>query len=85
MHGFAGSCRVQLLIASTRTVLRLAFQSVISHRALLIAVWGGQNVRSAEYLWVFINQLRKKIEPDATPRYILTEPRVGYRFRPEKD
>ncbi len=59
-------------------------ESVISHRALLNAVWGGQNVQSAEYLWVFINQLRKKIEPDATPRYILTEPRVGYRFRPEK-
>jgi two-component system KDP operon response regulator KdpE len=59
-------------------------EKVISHRALLNAVWGGQNVQSAEYLWVFINQLRKKIEPDVTPRYILTEPRIGYRFRPEK-
>src|SRR5579864_4768075 len=56
---------------------------VLTHRALLNAVWGGQNVQSAEYLWVFINQLRKKVEPAATPRYILTEPRVGYRFRPE--
>jgi two-component system KDP operon response regulator KdpE len=59
-------------------------ERVISHRALLNAVWGGQNVQSAEYLWVFINQLRKKIEPQAIPRYILTEPRIGYRFRPEK-
>jgi two-component system KDP operon response regulator KdpE len=57
---------------------------VISRRALLNAVWGGQNVQSAEYLWVFMNQLRKKIEPAETPRYILTEPRIGYRFRPEK-
>ncbi len=57
---------------------------VLTHRALLSAVWGGQNVQSAEYLWVFMNQLRKKIEPSDTPRYILTEPRIGYRFRPEK-
>jgi two-component system, OmpR family, KDP operon response regulator KdpE len=58
---------------------------VLTHRALLNAVWGGQNVQSAEYLWVFINQLRKKIEPRETPQYILTEPRIGYRFRPERD
>jgi two-component system KDP operon response regulator KdpE len=57
---------------------------VISRRALLNAVWGGQNVQSAEYLWVFMNQLRKKVEPAETPRYILTEPRIGYRFRPEQ-
>jgi two-component system KDP operon response regulator KdpE len=57
---------------------------VLTHRALLNAVWGGQSVQSAEYLWVFMNQLRKKIEPSETPRYILTEPRIGYRFRPEK-
>ena len=58
---------------------------VLTHRALLNAVWGGQSVQSAEYLWVFMNQLRKKIEPSQTRRYILTEPRIGYRFRPEKE
>jgi two-component system KDP operon response regulator KdpE len=57
---------------------------VLTHRALLNAVWGMQSIQSAEYLWVFMNNLRKKIEPGETPRYILTEPRVGYRFRPEK-
>jgi two-component system, OmpR family, KDP operon response regulator KdpE len=57
---------------------------VLTHRMLLNAVWGGQSVQSAEYLWVFMNQLRKKIEPSETPRYILTEPRIGYRFRPDK-
>ena len=56
---------------------------VISRRALLNAVWGGQSVQSTEYLWVFMNQLRKKIEPTETPRYILTEPRIGYRFQPD--
>jgi len=38
-----------------------------------------------EYLRVFVGQLRKKLEPDApAPRYILTEPWVGYRFEPGK-
>src|SRR5499426_759066 len=54
---------------------------VLTHRALLGAVWGGDYVEQTEYLRVFIGQLRKKIEPDpAKPRYILTEPWVGYRF-----
>jgi two-component system, OmpR family, KDP operon response regulator KdpE len=57
---------------------------VLRHRALLTAVWGGQSVEQPEYLRVFINQLRKKIEPGDTPRYILTEPWIGYRFQPEK-
>jgi two-component system KDP operon response regulator KdpE len=57
---------------------------VITHRALLGAVWGGDYVEQTEYLRVFIGQLRKKIEPDpAKPRYILTEPWIGYRFNPE--
>jgi two-component system KDP operon response regulator KdpE len=58
---------------------------VVTHRSLLQAVWGGQSVQSAEYLWVFINQLRKKIESGETPRYIVTEPRIGYRFHPGND
>jgi two-component system KDP operon response regulator KdpE len=57
-------------------------EKVLTHTALLNAVWGSQSVQQPEYLRVFINQLRKKIEPEETPRYILTEPWVGYRFRP---
>jgi two-component system, OmpR family, KDP operon response regulator KdpE len=54
---------------------------VVTHRTLLQAVWGSQSSEQTEYLRVFINQLRKKIEPDPQhPRYILTEPWVGYRF-----
>jgi two-component system KDP operon response regulator KdpE len=56
---------------------------VLTHRVLLNAVWGGESVQQPEYLRVFINQLRKKIEPGETPRYILTDPWVGYRFQPE--
>lgn len=57
---------------------------VLTHRLLLGAVWGGEYVEQSEYLRVLIGQLRKKIESDsANPRYILTEPWVGYRFDPE--
>jgi two-component system KDP operon response regulator KdpE len=56
---------------------------VITHRTLLEAVWGGNFTEQNEYLRVFIGQLRKKIEPKPTkPRYILTDPWVGYRFNP---
>jgi two-component system KDP operon response regulator KdpE len=56
---------------------------VVNHRTLLAAIWGGQNTEQVEYLRVFVGQLRKKLEPDASsPRYILTEPWVGYRFEP---
>ncbi|HJQ69136.1 MAG TPA: response regulator transcription factor [Blastocatellia bacterium] len=54
---------------------------VITHHALLGAIWGSNSLEQTEYLRVFIGQLRKKIEPDpANPRYILTEPWIGYRF-----
>jgi two-component system KDP operon response regulator KdpE len=56
---------------------------VITHRALLGSVWGGQSTEQVEYLRVFVGQLRKKLEPEASsPRYIVTEPWVGYRFEP---
>jgi len=58
---------------------------VLTHRTVLSAVWGGAYVEQTEYLRVFVGRLRKKIEADpARPRYILTEPWVGYRFMPGK-
>lgn len=57
---------------------------VITHRTILGAIWGGNSTDQTEYLRVFVGQLRKKIEKDPSrPRYILTEPWVGYRFNPE--
>ena len=54
---------------------------VIPHAKLLQSVWGPDYGEEVEYLRVFINQLRKKIEPDPShPEYLLTEPWVGYRF-----
>jgi two-component system KDP operon response regulator KdpE len=56
---------------------------VLTHRTLLGKIWGGNFTDQDEYLRVFISNLRKKIEPDpARPRYILTDPWVGYRFQP---
>lgn len=58
-------------------------RKVLTHRTLLAALWGGNYVEQNEYLRVFVGNLRKKIEMDgAVPRYILTEPWIGYRFDP---
>jgi two-component system KDP operon response regulator KdpE len=54
----------------------------LPHERILQAVWGPDYGSEVQYLRVFIKQLRKKLEPDpGNPRYILTEPWLGYRFR----
>jgi len=57
----------------------------LTHRRLLQAVWGPDYGEETESLRVVINQLRKKLEADpARPKYIVTEPWVGYRFQPPR-
>jgi two-component system, OmpR family, KDP operon response regulator KdpE len=57
---------------------------VLTHATLLEAVWGQASQEQPEYLRVFMGQLRKKLEPDpGNPRYLVTEPWVGYRFNPK--
>ena len=57
---------------------------VLTHRAILKAVWGPNAVDQPEHLWVLVAQLRKKIELDpAHPRYLVSEPWVGYRLATE--
>jgi len=57
---------------------------VLTHRAILKAVWGPNAVEQPEHLWTLVAQLRKKIELDPTnPKYLLSEPWVGYRFATE--
>lgn len=54
---------------------------VVTHRAILKAVWGPNAVDQPEHLWVLVGQLRKKLEPDpAHPRFLVSEPWVGYRL-----
>jgi len=54
---------------------------VLTHRAILKAIWGPNAIDQPEHLWVLVGQLRRKIETDpAHPRYLVSEPWVGYRF-----
>lgn len=83
-HEVKGKDRVVHLTAKEFKLLHF-FSShpdeVLSHRRILQAVWGPDYGDEIPYLRVFINQLRKKIEPDpANPKYILTEPASGYRL-----
>lgn len=55
---------------------------VVTHRNLLSTIWGPENAEETQYLRVHIGNLRRKIERNpAVPRYIVTEPGVGYRFK----
>jgi two-component system KDP operon response regulator KdpE len=57
---------------------------VVTHRQLLKEVWGPDSVQETQYLRVYMAALRQKIEPDSSrPRYLLTEPGVGYRLAGE--
>jgi two-component system KDP operon response regulator KdpE len=54
----------------------------VPHRDILSAVWGPEHSEHHEYLRAFIKQLRKKIDPEpARPKYLITEPWVGYKLR----
>jgi two-component system KDP operon response regulator KdpE len=54
---------------------------VLTHRQVLESVWGFESIDSVDYVRIYISHLRQKIEPDTSrPRYLLTEPGVGYRF-----
>jgi two-component system KDP operon response regulator KdpE len=58
---------------------------VLTHRAILKAIWGPNAVEQPEHLWTLIAQLRRKVEPDpGNPRYLMSEPWVGYRFSTER-
>jgi two-component system, OmpR family, KDP operon response regulator KdpE len=54
---------------------------ILLHRQVLQAVWGGQYGDEADYVWTFVQRIRRKIETDRKePKYLLTEPGVGYRM-----
>jgi two-component system KDP operon response regulator KdpE len=68
------------------TVLARNAGKVMTHRQILKEVWGPPYVEQTHYLRVFMNQLRKKIEPDAArPCFLLNEPGVGYRFQTPRE
>ena len=54
---------------------------VVLHRQVLQAVWGGQYGDESDYVWTFVQRIRRKIEPDrAHPSYVLTDTGMGYRM-----
>ncbi len=82
-------CRDQIEVHLTPTEFRLLATlienrgKVLTHRYLLNAVWGPQNLDQSQYLRVYLKQLRQKLEVDpARPRFLKTETGVGYRFVP---
>lgn len=81
---YAGSNRVYFTPTEFAIVWELLLHSgkVLTHRALLQAVWGPEYTSALDYLRVYVRQIRCKIEPDPSmPRYILTESGVGYVLR----
>jgi len=73
--------RVRLTPTEYDLLAHLAINAgrVLTHRMLLQAVWGPEYGEETEYLWAYIRRLRRKLEPDSSnPRYILTQPGVGY-------
>jgi two-component system, OmpR family, KDP operon response regulator KdpE len=54
---------------------------VLTHRQILQVVWGGQYADEVDYVWTYVRRIRRRIEPDpGSPRFVLTEPGVGYRM-----
>ena len=54
---------------------------LLTHSAILAAVWGREAVDRPQHLWALVRQLRKKLEVDPShPRYLVSEPWIGYRF-----
>lgn len=83
-----GDLEIRLTPKEFELLTLLAAQAgrVLTHRTLSRAIWGTQRADQPEHLRVLMGQLRKKIEPDPTnPRYLLTEPWVGYRFADEAE
>ncbi len=80
----AGGADVHLTPTEWRLLAELARRrgQVVPHEALLRAVWGPQYGRESNYLRVYANQLRRKLEPEpARPRWLITEPGIGYLLR----
>jgi two-component system, OmpR family, KDP operon response regulator KdpE len=80
---FVGATEVHLTSIEYRILAALikVAGSVVTHRQLLTQVWGAENATETQYLRVYMTYLRRKIEPDPScPRFLLTEPGIGYRL-----
>lgn len=84
-QAFRGSTEVRLTPTEWKIIDQLVAHPgrLITQGQLLLEVWGPAYAKELQYLRVYLNQLRKKLEPDPTqPRYFITESGMGYRFEP---
>jgi two-component system KDP operon response regulator KdpE len=82
-----GGAEIKLTPTEYALLVQLARSAgkVLTHTVLLQRVWGPEYRDESDYLWAYVRRLRRKLEPDPEhPRYLLTEPGVGYRFRGEE-
>ena len=80
-HGAASPSTSRRTSSSCFALLAQNEGKLLTHTTILREVWGPAYQRESSYLHVYVSQLRRKLEPDpARPRYILTEPGVGYRL-----
>jgi two-component system, OmpR family, KDP operon response regulator KdpE len=79
-----GSRTVHLTPKEFKLLLYLAKRTAraVTHQRLIQAIWGVKTSGERERLRVLVQQLRKKIEVPGGPRYLVTEPWIGYRFEP---
>ncbi len=78
-----GGAEIKLTPTEYELLVQLARSAgkVLSHTVLLQRVWGPEYGQESDYLWAYVRRLRRKIEVDPDhPRYLITEPGVGYRF-----
>lgn len=78
-----GGADVKLTATEFKLIAYLAQNSgrVLTHRSILVHVWGVEYADNVEYLRVYMSQLRKKLEEDVkNPEHLISEPGVGYRF-----
>ena len=83
---FLGDTEIHLTPQEYKLLVVLAknLGKVLTHRQLLKEVWGPTHTSETQYLRVYMRQLRNKLEPTpAQPKYLITEPGVGYRLRGE--
>lgn len=84
-QAFRGTTEVRLTPTEWKIIDQLVAHPgrLITQGQLLLEVWGPAYAKELQYLRVYLNQLRKKLEPDPTqPRYFITESGMGYRFEP---
>jgi len=83
-----GGAQIRLTPTEYKLLLALASNpgKLLTHRWLLQRVWGPGYANESQYLRVFVRQLRRKLGDEAArPRFILTEPGLGYRWKPQPD